>query len=938
MQLEWDPRVNPHQPRSDWFEHPQPPVAYSTSAPTMSMPSSSSSPSSRRRSSVAHIRPAGPPPNLPIPSLPPSSTSSSDSQDLPPHSGSHQLNGRGTHSTSFTRPGASTNHTAIANFSQIRQTSSAPVSQSPLQAAAQADDLSDPPPPSVLPSSSSRMSERSHESGSSHNRHLSPHVGEHRPSSRRALTRALELAREAVQLDSTNEDPEAAVNAYAQSVALLSEVMERVRRGEDSTESRRGKRRRSVAAQEEEVRRLQNIHDTYADRMNILSIIYSIPPVPYSASSLFAATHSVSSTNTNSPTHSGLPSTENSPLIPQPSYTNNYHFQDDAQYNEYHNLPNDGSQPIGSPITLDESVLTNNPIPGLPSSSQHPYATAPYNPPFQPPQAPQSVPIATVRAPSLKVKPRVPSQLPPAPPPPSNSLPPAPTAATEVLLDATYSHPFSHPEPKPQAELPPRGMSGLTPLEEEADDAKVHVPRAYDDDDMLGIALDTPRNPKRDSHPLPPIPSPTTSADSSGTPRTSVHIPKAPSSPRLPNVVSTRSRSTSAAAPRPEPSQPTPIINSTTAQGAIHQRRSKTSLPSRSASPDSTLSAASVPSQKQPQHPLPAVPVPNISTGRGRSYSQPGRRPSLVSADQRPPLPPSAGPISVKPSFPPKTVANPSGLSPGEIMSPPIGTPTPSFLPPPSMTLGVIPFVPTSPLPPPPPSDPLRQPYHMMNLLAASMASPGGYITRRLHVPNDVWAIPGVKLSNVPEKIRVLEILLGALEDVQTTSSEHFGAGNVSSGMAMGIGSIGGKEANAWLTKLDEFSIICDSVVASFGKKLGVGEGFVLKKTTWSDKLIRRFDKFTNGKNNVDSPTAYMQNLKKLFQSAQLLDEHTKAVMSQPVAPAYAAFPSDIRASAEQKLRRASEFFASVVLTFVIRDLAVLLDKYVKKCEKLLQD
>jgi hypothetical protein len=91
---------------------------------------------------------------------------------------------------------------------------------------------------------------------------LAPQISnrsEHRPSSRRALTRALELAREAVQLDSTNDNPVAAVNAYAQSVALLSEVMERVRNGEDSTDSPRRRQRRSVSAQEKEVRRLQNI-------------------------------------------------------------------------------------------------------------------------------------------------------------------------------------------------------------------------------------------------------------------------------------------------------------------------------------------------------------------------------------------------------------------------------------------------------------------------------------------------------------------------------------------------------------------------------------------------------------------------------------------------------------------------------------------------------
>ncbi|KAJ3558421.1 hypothetical protein NP233_g11514 [Leucocoprinus birnbaumii] len=236
------------------------------------------------------------------------------------------------------------------------------------------------------------------------------------------------------------------------------------------------------------------------------------------------------------------------------------------------------------------------------------------------------------------------------------------------------------------------------------------------------------------------------------------------------------------------------------------------------------------------------------------------------------------------------------------------------------------------------PNDPLRKPYYMMELLGASMTSPtGGYITRRLHVPNEVWTVAGVKLSNVPEKIRALEFLHAALSELQIASSEVFGAGNVSSGMAMGIGSIGAKEANAWVLKLEEFSIVCDNIVNDLGKKIGVGEGFVLKKTTWGDKLSRRFEKFAPGK-NVDSPVAYMHSLKKLFQDVQLLDEHTKAVFSQSIAPAYAAFPIDIRVSAEQKLKRASEFFLSVVLAFVIRDLALLLDKYVKRCEKILED
>lgn len=163
-----------------------------------------------------------------------------------------------------------------------------------------------------------------------------------------------------------------------------------------------------------------------------------------------------------------------------------------------------------------------------------------------------------------------------------------------------------------------------------------------------------------------------------------------------------------------------------------------------------------------------------------------------------------------------------------------------------------LPTTPTSPLPPAPPSDPLLQPYHMMNLLRGTMVNAsGGYVTRRLHVPCEVWSQGGAKLNNLDEKIRVVTILCGALGELEASSAEHFGAGNVSSGMALGIGSIGRKEADAWLSKLEDFSNVCDVVVADFGKKLGVGEGFVSRKSTWSYKLGRQFDKLTNGKKYV---------------------------------------------------------------------------------------
>lgn len=119
-----------------------------------------------------------------------------------------------------------------------------------------------------------------------------------------------------------------------------------------------------------------------------------------------------------------------------------------------------------------------------------------------------------------------------------------------------------------------------------------------------------------------------------------------------------------------------------------------------------------------------------------------------------------------------------------------------------------------------------------MVLLANTMNSKsGGYITRKLHVPQGVWSQGGTKLSNLPEKVRVVEVLCSALEEMSQASVEFFGAGSVCSGLALGIGSVGRKEAEAWVAKLEDFSSICDGVVANFGKKLGVGEGFVLKKS-----------------------------------------------------------------------------------------------------------
>jgi hypothetical protein len=103
----------------------------------------------------------------------------------------------------------------------------------------------------------------------------------------------------------------------------------------------------------------------------------------------------------------------------------------------------------------------------------------------------------------------------------------------------------------------------------------------------------------------------------------------------------------------------------------------------------------------------------------------------------------------------------------------------------------------------------------------------GGYITRRLHVPNEVWSQGGVRLTALPEKARVLEILSMALEDLRNVSRAGFGMLGVAPVEAPTKGQMA-----EWSSKLDDFVGSCDGVVGAFGKKLGFGEGVIVKKST----------------------------------------------------------------------------------------------------------
>lgn len=274
-----------HQPSilqrpRQWPDHPSGSPAASSSSFPPNPPSPQLTASQRRRSVAVNFPPAAPPPSQPIPHVPrPSAASPANGEPTltvgvsnDPQLISRHRSSTSASQNSYGRPAASANLAAVAAFPHNRHhvSTSTPVSNSnspqPLLSTAPyaSAQVSSDPAPKNMTRPNNLNTQASTQDIMPDRLLLSPHhphsSSESRPSSRRALTRALELAREAVQLDATNDDPHAAVIAYGRSVALLSEVMERVRRGEDTSDGRRRNgRRRSVVAQEEEVRRLKSI-------------------------------------------------------------------------------------------------------------------------------------------------------------------------------------------------------------------------------------------------------------------------------------------------------------------------------------------------------------------------------------------------------------------------------------------------------------------------------------------------------------------------------------------------------------------------------------------------------------------------------------------------------------------------------------------------------
>ncbi|GAA5953609.1 hypothetical protein JCM3765_006917 [Sporobolomyces pararoseus] len=264
----------------------------------------------------------------------------------------------------------------------------------------------------------------------------------------------------------------------------------------------------------------------------------------------------------------------------------------------------------------------------------------------------------------------------------------------------------------------------------------------------------------------------------------------------------------------------------------------------------------------------------------------------------------------------------------------------------------------------------------------------GGYLSEKLYVPSQIWSIPGSRLVSLETKVRMMEIVLSSLSSLSQVGQSLLSPALANT--ARNSGSGGERwcldEAGRFMKELESFEGVVEGVQNTLSKKLGgglinptgggighsatnnsgyndrefggFGPGGGTKESgggsltgkdrkgstaggqfaSWSSKFQRGFDRVTNANGvSLDSQATYVDTIARLFRQSQCIDHHLALLLSassstsQSEASAYALLPLSEKHRLERQLRRASEFFGTVVCRFVMKDVGLLLDKYVKR-------
>ncbi|KAI5306825.1 hypothetical protein KEM56_006943 [Ascosphaera pollenicola] len=274
------------------------------------------------------------------------------------------------------------------------------------------------------------------------------------------------------------------------------------------------------------------------------------------------------------------------------------------------------------------------------------------------------------------------------------------------------------------------------------------------------------------------------------------------------------------------------------------------------------------------------------------------------------------------------------------------------------------------------PQTALLRPYWLMRCLYQTIAHPrGGYLTTKLFIPKVVWQVNNVKLKAVPDKINCcnqltaalhklaavdmndadavnseMQTLEGLLDQLQNTLSKKLGNEVGAHGAAALFKPHGGEEAaGASSVHGDAYSFKSASSKSYFtpwrklrSKSSGTSgaagiesvpskdiprDGLMMSTLPMMDSISLRSAKRYPAQIQYSGPnSAYMSAVARVCDAAQILDQIARQFGDPGIRSSSKAHVGLVLGS-----NRVSDFFAYYICRFVLNDVGLLLDKYLKR-------
>lgn len=264
----------------------------------------------------------------------------------------------------------------------------------------------------------------------------------------------------------------------------------------------------------------------------------------------------------------------------------------------------------------------------------------------------------------------------------------------------------------------------------------------------------------------------------------------------------------------------------------------------------------------------------------------------------------------------------------------------------------------------------LLRPFWLLRCLYQTIAHPcGGYLSTRLFVPQDAWRVKNVKIKAIEEKVSNCDLLTAALLKLAQVDTYDADAvldemqslegilDQVQASLSKKLGNEVGLQGAMSLFKLaptsEDATGVPDnlpskssggqgkSYLSSWRKLRSKNSGFVtaaIPSQSSKDQLTInslpmtsapsfRFTKRTVTQLHFDGPNAnYMGALARLCDAAQVVDQIARQVEDPGL-----RHSSQTLVGLELSTRHAAEFFGFYVCRFVLNDIGMMLDKFMKR-------